>query len=1057
MRDDISRAIIAKTSERFQNEANNSRPQLSLVVARKETLLDDFDFVERRRIRRTDKKTVLDVGIAVSHPRLNRSDEEAFVVYLRSGKVYCRYSKIIAQTSDSDWETFDLNAPSALKCDVAFPATAETNARGETEYVTTKLPFVFYRTADSIKCIDLATMETSTVVSDMVADISARVTPLGLTLFWLKGNSFYYKVYSGSWGNTVAVNKNLSGTIQGISSFTTLNGFGIQACTETKLHRLVCTVSGGSLTWGDWDESSVALTATGTGAFLEYYDGKREAIYDSTGLTYCLENNNWFPSGVTKIYSKSYYKLEFDHTNQGAVYFSAVLHGKNNDIVYFWRYMYRMDVSNFTASVTKVLQVDNPITQINAELKNIEDSLYASSATLFSPSSVMMLGVRYGDSNVVDLGFGYIDQATFAYGGTTVSLSGRNRTGVFLNDQTFEEDLEIAETPSIAVETIMTKFGLEDYYECDTSADLASGNANIITMKIEAKTTGMQALEALNDIMTNETDGKQWKFEELPDGTIIVGYDAFRSTYNPKGNYVFDGWRDVFAISVDRCIDGVYSKVRVTGTTTKGKEIGYTYPVKNFRYWDIDENRIYYAEHLEGVSKSALKKYAKALAKQLKYIGKVTTYRMNLKPQLVIGDVARITYGEDDDDTKKIGAITEITHTMGDGGYFTEFTATSGGNVTEVSVLTPTRSGNGNNSTIVYTADKSTKGTSRKRRLNDFLGGSGSGVGVAASMTIIQGDSVNLPELIRNLGMRLLDEPKSVQIQYDDEENEVNIKWEDPDDLTDFAPIPLEWAGTAIVRNENGAPLHIWDGTLIADITTRDEYKNDWFVDDNNIKRSNLYFYGIFPYHIAPDDADHPIKHYRYTKVVQITTGDDLAPAQITGLEVDGVDVAVTFTIPTLPNGSYSSIALVAKKNGTPLAADDGDEIITLTDSQTSAVVSSLSNESHYYFVIFTEDDQGNTASSDPAECDTGEISGWNFPYTGSIQTFTAPRTGIYSLETWGAQGGNATDGTHTARGGYGAYAYGEVLLQQGDVLYVNVGGQNGYGGGGTGKRFNFG
>ena len=30
-----------------------------------------------------------------------------------------------------------------------------------------------------------------------------------------------------------------------------------------------------------------------------------------------------------------------------------------------------------------------------------------------------------------------------------------------------------------------------------------------------------------------------------------------------------------------------------------------------------------------------------------------------------------------------------------------------------------------------------------------------------------------------------------------------------------------------------------------------------------------------------------------------------------------------------------------------------------------------------------------------------------NFDYTGGIQTFTAPDTGTYKLEVWGAQGGD--------------------------------------------------
>ena len=79
----------------------------------------------------------------------------------------------------------------------------------------------------------------------------------------------------------------------------------------------------------------------------------------------------------------------------------------------------------------------------------------------------------------------------------------------------------------------------------------------------------------------------------------------------------------------------------------------------------------------------------------------------------------------------------------------------------------------------------------------------------------------------------------------------------------------------------------------------------------------------------------------------------------------------------------------------------------------------------------------------------SGESIDQDYTYTGEIQTFTAPKTGIYSLETWGAQGGNASDGTNSARGGYGAYAYGEVLLNQGDTLYIGVGGQNGWNGGG--------
>ncbi len=60
--------------------------------------------------------------------------------------------------------------------------------------------------------------------------------------------------------------------------------------------------------------------------------------------------------------------------------------------------------------------------------------------------------------------------------------------------------------------------------------------------------------------------------------------------------------------------------------------------------------------------------------------------------------------------------------------------------------------------------------------------------------------------------------------------------------------------------------------------------------------------------------------------------------------------------------------------------------------------------------------------------------------YTGSYQTFTVPCSGIYKVETWGAQGGSYSS---TYVGGKGAYVKGEIYLEEGTKLYVYVGGQN--------------
>lgn len=70
----------------------------------------------------------------------------------------------------------------------------------------------------------------------------------------------------------------------------------------------------------------------------------------------------------------------------------------------------------------------------------------------------------------------------------------------------------------------------------------------------------------------------------------------------------------------------------------------------------------------------------------------------------------------------------------------------------------------------------------------------------------------------------------------------------------------------------------------------------------------------------------------------------------------------------------------------------------------------------------------------------------WTYNYTGGVQSWTVPYNGKYMLEVWGAQGGNDTHNS----GGLGGYGCGKIALNEGDVLYIVIGGTNGYNGGGT-------
>ena len=89
--------------------------------------------------------------------------------------------------------------------------------------------------------------------------------------------------------------------------------------------------------------------------------------------------------------------------------------------------------------------------------------------------------------------------------------------------------------------------------------------------------------------------------------------------------------------------------------------------------------------------------------------------------------------------------------------------------------------------------------------------------------------------------------------------------------------------------------------------------------------------------------------------------------------------------------------------------------------------------------------------------CSTAVNTVWNYAYTGTYKTFTAPCAGRYKLEVWGAAGG-----TSTAAGGKGGYSVGTINITSSNIssnFYIYVGGaggsysssqsQGGYNGGG--------
>lgn len=76
-----------------------------------------------------------------------------------------------------------------------------------------------------------------------------------------------------------------------------------------------------------------------------------------------------------------------------------------------------------------------------------------------------------------------------------------------------------------------------------------------------------------------------------------------------------------------------------------------------------------------------------------------------------------------------------------------------------------------------------------------------------------------------------------------------------------------------------------------------------------------------------------------------------------------------------------------------------------------------------------------------------------SYDYSGSSKNLTIPCSGTYTMEVYGAQGGNYGSNA----GGLGGKVVATFSLSKGEVMTINTGGQNGYNGGGTASAYGVG
>lgn len=433
-----------------------------------------------------------------------------------------------------------------------------------------------------------------------------------------------------------------------------------------------------------WDFYRAVGSASGLGGTVEYYEESGQSIWlDSQGLTTeitTVEEGHWDKaewSEDIEIMSDDHSLLALDHPSNGVLYGAAVRDGQ----LWFYRYVYAMDVGDLVRSGSWRASNDSAIEQLNLQLLNVSADLFETDATLFQPGARLSLAVVMGDSAPYDIGVAHLDDVAFDPLSETVSLSGRNQTGYYLKDQTFGAATVWEGNGKTVVENILEFAGIKKY--------TVGPSDTTWTWTFDPKKTVLGGLEYIGAWFNG------WELRELPSGMVIVGYPWWiAANYQATGYYQLNVAREVVRRKTRKNADAAYCQVYVTGTDSSGADlVPAVAPVENFSFWSLPAQKIYYDTTPNGLTQEELQAYAEDLAERLQYVGMVDTFTLPfMQPQLMIGDVVQVYY-TGDTEAVSLGTITSLSHTFGQSGFSTQFTVDSGGTVSESagSAVTRTR------------------------------------------------------------------------------------------------------------------------------------------------------------------------------------------------------------------------------------------------------------------------------------------------------------------------------------------------------------------------------
>lgn len=452
-----------------------------------------------------------------------------------------------------------------------------------------------------------------------------------------------------------------------------------------------------------WDFARQLDPAATPGSTVSYFDEMTQSFYIDSGAIRTqigkLDKGQWQDLNRETeaiISDTGYGNLDIEH-NFNDIVWGMAQHG--SDVVLLM-YEYTLDISSWLDTGTWQLQPDNPIKAGTVTVKNADRSKFEDDAhTLFSPGSKIRFNFRYGDSDPLPLGLFFIEDSPYSLDAESFAFRGRNRLGFNLSNQNIDERTHYVGTRTEVITQMLADAGIIPaaiMVETDTTAVDYVFDSSKNYFAVITETLALMG----------------WYMDDIPDGTIVIGSAEYVKANAAKtGIYTFDLGAEVISMSRTRQADGVYSRLCVRRKGTEPLSIYSSIPY--YEGWNIGAHRTYYQDVPETTDQTTMERIRDELVECMQYSGITETFKAFMQPQLQIGDVAVVVDGET---TRISGIISEINHEFGREGFFTTFTVTSGGTISDPD----------NPATVATKYVNRLGGANRQRRLTDYLTGGAS-------------------------------------------------------------------------------------------------------------------------------------------------------------------------------------------------------------------------------------------------------------------------------------------------------------------------------------------